>query len=90
MFGGFSLIFFYVAATLGRWNALEQRVSSFIEALFLSFVARIIALVYNSEKSDELGSQDYEYTTRSDLCSRITNFNFDWKTLNKLQLTWLS
>ena len=37
MFGGFSLIFFYVAATLGRWNALEQRVSSFVEALYLPF-----------------------------------------------------
>ena len=27
MFGGFSLIFVYIAITLGRWNALEQRVS---------------------------------------------------------------
>ena len=26
MFGGFSLIFVYIAITLGRWNALEQRV----------------------------------------------------------------
>ena len=26
MFGGFSLIFVYIAATLGRWNVLEQRV----------------------------------------------------------------
>ena len=26
MFGGFVLIFLYIAFTLGRWNALEQRV----------------------------------------------------------------
>ena len=44
MFGGFSLIFFYVAATLGRWNALEQRVSSFFEALFLPFLQENLCL----------------------------------------------
>ena len=26
MFGGFSLIFLYIAITLGKWNSLEQRV----------------------------------------------------------------
>ena len=26
MFGGFSLIFFYVCVSLGKWNAVEQRV----------------------------------------------------------------
>ena len=29
MFGGFSLIFFYIVITLGRYNCIEQRVSIF-------------------------------------------------------------
>ena len=34
MFGGFSLLFLYLAATLGRWNTLEQRVSKINRELF--------------------------------------------------------
>merc|ERR1719461_1374155 len=35
MFGGFSLIFVYIAITLGRWNALEQRVLLSLMGMFV-------------------------------------------------------
>ncbi len=31
MFGGFSLIFIYIAFTLGKWNTLEQRVNIIVD-----------------------------------------------------------
>ena len=50
MFGGFSLIFVYIAITLGRWNALEQRVrkKNKIECFNLSARDKL-------DKIDEIG-----------------------------------
>jgi hypothetical protein len=38
MFGGFSLIFFYICITLGRWNMLEQRVIINLFIYILNFL----------------------------------------------------
>ena len=59
MFGGFSLIFFYVAATLGRWNALEQRVCNFIEVFCITLKDKSLEATLNLVSKTAIPKQDF-------------------------------